>query len=594
MRLSRPEVVRFGHRSVPALVRHADRADPRQAVGVRARGLILVIAVTAAAGAPALRGGFVTDDHHVIERGRLIGSWRRLGDLWTHDTMHNSDLAGDSRRGQLDTYRPLTMTTFVLDHALWGVVPTGYHLTNLILHLVCVALVFVLAKRALGREGPAAAAALLFGLHPVTSEAWVWINGRSDIVATLFFLGAALLAERCERATGGRAVAAAVAMAVCILGACLAKETAFIAAALAFVRPRLPVEEAGPPLRARRPAVIAGAVAAVAIGLGLRVHALAGLSVTWGTTHLVEAARALPVLLGLGTLDVLVPRHTAPRLFAEDISDLGPAGQALLAALAVVAVAAAIRARRRAPWLVWGVLGYAACVAPGALTVPLRWDGQGRYFYLPLAIAAGPVVGSALLSVPRAAKRAVGALCTAWGLTLIVLLQATILAFRSDMALGRAAIEEFPERSHGWGRTGVELCRAGRVNEGMPMIQRALEIAPSDPQWLYHLATCAFDAGQFARALDLNLRGQGASPQDPRFRCGAAHARMSLGDLDRALTDIGEAARLHGQLDSVLDAARRWIDLRPPHGTARMARLSTSLPEPFRGALREVAEKTDR
>ena len=44
-------------------------------------------------------------------------------------------------------YRPLTNLVFALDHALWGLRPFGYQLTNLVILLAGVVAVFVLARR---------------------------------------------------------------------------------------------------------------------------------------------------------------------------------------------------------------------------------------------------------------------------------------------------------------------------------------------------------------------------------------------------------------------------------------------------------------
>src|SRR5262245_51561085 len=41
-------------------------------------------------------------------------------------------------------YQPLSWLTLALDHALWGMDPTGYHLTNLALHAVNAVLLYVL------------------------------------------------------------------------------------------------------------------------------------------------------------------------------------------------------------------------------------------------------------------------------------------------------------------------------------------------------------------------------------------------------------------------------------------------------------------
>ena len=80
-------------------------------------------------------------------------------------------------------YRPLTMLTFWVDYRLWGLNPLGYHLTNLLLHLVngwlfCV-LIFLLS----GGWVLGAVLASLFLVHPVHSQAVAYIPSRGDLLA---------------------------------------------------------------------------------------------------------------------------------------------------------------------------------------------------------------------------------------------------------------------------------------------------------------------------------------------------------------------------------------------------------------------------
>ena len=84
---------------------------------------------------------------------------------------------------------PVTVLSYRLDHALVGFDgPWLFHLVNLLVHLVNVALVFALARRlGLGTRG-AAFASVVLGLHPVVSEPVSWLTGRKDLLALCFGL----------------------------------------------------------------------------------------------------------------------------------------------------------------------------------------------------------------------------------------------------------------------------------------------------------------------------------------------------------------------------------------------------------------------
>ena len=74
-----------------------------------------------------------------------------------------------------------------------GCRPEGFHLVSLALHLLCVALAMSARPPARGRPWPAAAAALLFGVHPIVVEPVAWVVGQKDLLAANFLLLALLV-----------------------------------------------------------------------------------------------------------------------------------------------------------------------------------------------------------------------------------------------------------------------------------------------------------------------------------------------------------------------------------------------------------------
>ena len=88
----------------------------------------------------------------------------------------------------LGNYHPVTIFSLGLDHWLWGNSAAGFHLTNLLLHLLNVWLVFIFIFRWSGQTIPALVAAIAFGIHPLHVEAVAWIPGRKDLLMTTFYL----------------------------------------------------------------------------------------------------------------------------------------------------------------------------------------------------------------------------------------------------------------------------------------------------------------------------------------------------------------------------------------------------------------------
>jgi len=85
-------------------------------------------------------------------------------------------------------YRPLVNITYFLDYKLWGMRPTGFRTTNLILHLMTCCLVYLVLSRHYDGIIVPLIASLLFGIHPVNSEAVSWAAARNNILVSLFSL----------------------------------------------------------------------------------------------------------------------------------------------------------------------------------------------------------------------------------------------------------------------------------------------------------------------------------------------------------------------------------------------------------------------
>ena len=140
-----------------------------------ALGLLVIVPYLPA----MLWGDFVWDDNLYIK----VDPVRDVSGLWKI-WFSPSDL------GREEHYWPLVYTTFWLEHKLWGFAPTGYHIVNVLLHLVNTLLLWHLLRR-LAIPGSWVVAAV-FAVHPLHVESVAWIIERKDVLSGLFYLGAAL------------------------------------------------------------------------------------------------------------------------------------------------------------------------------------------------------------------------------------------------------------------------------------------------------------------------------------------------------------------------------------------------------------------
>jgi tetratricopeptide (TPR) repeat protein len=92
--------------------------------------------------------------------------------------------------------RQLTFFTFYLNHLVDGTNPAGYHVVNVAIHIANAVLLFVLLKRYV-ESWVAIAAAAIFLVHPIQTQAVLYVYERSTLLACLFsLLGLIALAER--------------------------------------------------------------------------------------------------------------------------------------------------------------------------------------------------------------------------------------------------------------------------------------------------------------------------------------------------------------------------------------------------------------
>jgi tetratricopeptide (TPR) repeat protein len=502
---------------------------PRWPIGV-------VLVVVALAAAPALRNGFVWDDVALIVKSDFIHTPANAGKVFGVDTMYAAHGDTFQKVATLDTYRPFSLLTFFVDAAISGRDPIAYHVSNLIAHLCCVWLVFCVARRLLGDGRLAPWAAALFGLHPLLAEAHIWIDGRSDVWCTLFVLLGLLAYLRTGLVAGCAAFA-------CFLAAALFKETA-----IAVLPALLLLEVRG----ARRlPLVLAPAVY-----LPLRAAALHGAHVAGGLDHVAEALRRVAYLWVDGLSSLLVPVRTMPRYLNEEYQALPDAVFWIASAAAVAVAVVAVRMRRRWPLGVFALAWYALALAPAALISCMTWYGFARFLYLPFTLVA-----VALVDATRALRPGARRLVAAGALVYLALFAVRLALSTRSWHDNRAFYEAILAESSGAAQVNELLGKLDvdedRIEEAIPLLERAVELDPDNDHYLNNLASAYLRAGDRNQALAMGERGRARFPRQAKFEHIIALA-TSDPDLGHRLEHI-----LHG------------LELEPDHAALRdlLARL---------------------
>ena len=129
----------------------------------------------------SLRGDFLFDDTQIVHQNPVLLNIHSLSDV--------------VKLGF--AWRQLLFFTYGLNYYWNGLSPYGYHVFNLVLHVINVALVYLIIFETAGRRREAQSAALVgatvFAVHPLMSSAVSYIAGRSSVLCAVFYFLALLL-----------------------------------------------------------------------------------------------------------------------------------------------------------------------------------------------------------------------------------------------------------------------------------------------------------------------------------------------------------------------------------------------------------------
>ena len=142
-------------------------------------GLGIILLISFIIYLPVFNNGLLAwDDENYIKNNPLVYSIN-LKDIFSQYVMGN--------------YHPLTILTFAIEYQFFGLNETGYHVVNVVLHLLNVVLVFYAIDLLTNKPTVALVASLLFGIHPLHVESVAWAAELKDLLYTFFFLASYIL-----------------------------------------------------------------------------------------------------------------------------------------------------------------------------------------------------------------------------------------------------------------------------------------------------------------------------------------------------------------------------------------------------------------
>jgi tetratricopeptide (TPR) repeat protein len=408
---------------------------------------------------------------------------------------------------QGDFWIPLTWISYMMDIALFGMAPGGFHLTNIVLHTLGTLLFFLTLRSLTGALWRSAAAAALLAVHPLHVESVAWISERKDVLAAaLGFASLAAYVGWVRQRTHLR-----YELAVALYAASLLAKPSLVGLPLLLLvldwwplgRQRgawatILLEKLPFSLLAAASAVLTllarGGLAAASTGSasppGDRLANAAGAALFYLRKMIVPAGLATP--------------------YPPDSPLLGATAAAATGLLLAAATALALARARRAPFALAGWIWYLACLLPVAGLVPTgRQLVADRFAYFTLP-------GIYLIAAWATAAATRG---RHWSRIVAVALFLGLL-----MALSAGA-----RRQLGFWRSGETLSR------------RALAVTRNNWFALTNLGTTLLEAGDPAQALRYYNQALAVRPDEGTAHANAGLALARLGRHAEAVTALEKA-----------------------------------------------------
>ena len=520
--------------------------------------------------------------------------------------LNAADLAWAFTSTHAANWHPLTWLSLQLDNQLFGMRPGGYHLTNVLLHVANVVLLFLALLRLTGAAWRSAMAAALFAVHPLHVESVAWISERKDVLSTLFWMLTLLAyAGYAERPGVGRYLLVLLPFALGLMAKPMLVTLPCVLLLLDWwplrrlqapspPTPLLPGGGEGPGGEGLSPRALAWGLleklplfALTALSCGITVVAQRGAMVP---------GAALPFRFRVYNAALAYVGYLGKTLWPTDLACFYPYPRAwhtlpvLAAGLLLLAVTAgAVLLARRRPYLLTGWLWYLGTLVPVVGLVQVGVQAMAdRYTYVPLvglSVAAAWGLGDFLARRPQwRGIVLVGAAALLAACVALTWRQA--LTWRDSVTLWEQAVAATSNNCTAHYNLGCHYLSRGQLDEAAGEFERALAIRPRHAGARTNLGLVCQRRGQLDAAIAHYRRVLTDWPEYAMAHHNLGAAYEERGRLDEAAHHLAEAARLsddpwgprsslgrvlllRGQTAEAADHLRRAVALRPDYAPSR-------------------------
>ncbi len=457
----------------------------------------------------------------------------------------------------MEHYQPLSWLVWAGFKHAFGLDPSAFHVANVIAHIACVLLVWLVARLVLTRaqadltqrtrDAAAFAAALLFGLHPLRVEVVAWISALPYALALALTLASLAAYVRAGVHTSQRWWMAAL---VLYAASLMARPVALgFPVVLIGVDVWLLQRSARASVRKVWPFAVFAVLAAV-VESTARVPGLNDASwvvrLQWASSAPFVYLWHTVAPLGLTPLDALP---------LTPVARPGVMAAALLALVAVTVAAWTFRHRSPTALAAW--VAYLALLTPAAGLVPSGLQlTADRYTYFPGVVVAMFVAGSVASWAARRSARI--SLATAAflivALACVFATRRTLAPWSDSISLWSRVVALEPTNDVGLYNLATALAAAGRAQEAEVQYRQLLTLQPGHASAranLDRLAAARLEGegnasaarGDFAHAAERYQQAITLDPGRTHSHAGRGMALASLGRASEAIPALREAMR---------------------------------------------------
>ena len=505
--------------------------------------------------ANTLGGEFVYDDLRQIVRNILIQDGSQFWHAMTSDVWWAFN---GGEQAVSNYWRPSFVLWMILNFRCFGLQTLGWHLTNIGLHLVVIALAFALLRRLAVSRPIAGAIALIFAVHPAHSESVAWISGAPDLLLGTGLLGSLWFVNLLgEKKTPFR-WALSIALYVVALGA---KEIAIvyplIVVAVLYRGDRDPGEKSASWARILS---IAWPFAVIAVIYLITRQSILGTAERFpeGAASLGEAILTAPAVFAFYLRQAIVPFWIGPSypLRAVTPENIGVGNFIIPLGVTVVAGWWMIRMAKLSKIARIGLALFLIPLLPAMNTVVFHPEQlvQDRYLYIPLLgflILVIPALTSLLQRIggERMVRQSLLIFIVAMIVSIPLGAQTVSYnrAWTSNLALWEWGVRSDPNSALNYQKYGVQLYEAKRLEEAVAAFNRSIEIAPMASTYVAR-GTALITQQKFAEA-ERDLREVTSKKQVPSYTLYWAYRRLA--------TSLTKRSKLNEAADAIREARRR-------------------------------------